>query len=247
MVKQHSILIRDAGVGFVKAGRKNVVASFAGLRFGAGDFVAVVGNNGAGKSTLLRSICGLQPLISGEILLDDRRVSDYSLNELSKIVSIVLTQKIGGFNLKVIDAVAAGQMPYTDAFHRMREQNLEVVRMAMERCGVSHYQHLPLNELSDGMFQKTMIARALAQDTGILLLDEPSAFLDFASKHALFKMLRDSSASEGRCILISTHELDLALKYCNRVLLVGEGTGRLMTIEEAKKDAAFLEMGGGHL
>jgi len=245
--KPASILIKGAKVGFIKSGRKQVVASFKDLNFEAGDFVAVVGMNGAGKSTLLRSICGLQPLLSGEIILEGKKVEDYSLNDLSKTIAIVLTQKVGGFNLKVIDAVGAGQMPYTDAFHRMKEKNFEVVHRAMERCGVAVFQHLPLHELSDGMFQKTMIARAMAQDTGIVLLDEPSAFLDFASKHALFKLLRELTLNEGRCVLISTHELDLALRYAGKVLLVNEGTGRLMTVEEAKKDAEFLAMGGGHL
>src|SRR4051812_384621 len=115
MVKEvSSIFIKDAEVGFMKSGHKKAVASFGELPFEAGDFVAVVGMNGAGKSTLLRSICGLQPLLSGEVFLQGKKVEDHSLNELSKTISIVLTQKVGGFNLKVIDAVGAGQMPYTD-------------------------------------------------------------------------------------------------------------------------------------
>jgi iron complex transport system ATP-binding protein len=242
-----SIRIKDLEVGFKKSGQAKVVAFFDDMLFGPGDFIALVGINGAGKSTLLRSLCGIQPLLSGEITINGRKIEDFSLDELSKSVSIVLTQKVGGFNLKVIDAVAAGQMPYTDAFHRMKKKNFDVVYNAMDRCGVSQYQHLPLDELSDGMFQKTMIARAIAQDTGTILLDEPSAFLDFASKHALFQMLGRLSSSEGRCVVISTHELDLALRYCNRILFVTEGKSRLMTIEEAKADSGFLAMGGGHL
>ena|SRR5688572_16984244 len=248
MVKDSPVIsISNVLTGYRKSGVKNAVAAFRGLDFFAGDFVAVVGSNGVGKSTLLRTICGLLPPLEGEVILDGKRLRDITAAELSTKIAIVLTQRVGGFNLKVRDAVAAGQMPYTDAFHRMRPQNWSVVQEMLGRCGIADAGNLLLNELSDGMFQKTMIARALAQQTGALLLDEPSAYLDYASKHQLFMLLGELAQSANKCVLISTHELDLALRYCSRMLVMGAEGSRLLTVEDAKNDAAFMKMTGGYL
>jgi iron complex transport system ATP-binding protein len=112
---------------------------------------------------------------------------------------------------------------------------------------MGEFRGVPLTELSDGMFQKTMIARALAQQTPFILLDEPSAFLDYASRHKLFGQLKELATNERKCILLSSHDLDLILKYCNKIALVSRGHIKVLGINEARTDAGFLEIGGGFL
>lgn len=241
------IKIQSATTGYLSGNRPLVVTELKDLFFGAGDFVAVVGKNGTGKSTLLRSICGIQPLLDGSITIGDRAVAEYRESELAQQLAVVLTERVGGFNLRVRDVVANGQMPYTDAFHRLRPENWARVDDAMRQCGVYDYRHRPVAELSDGMFQKTMIARAVAQDTGILLLDEPTAFLDYASRYELFIFLRNQAGQKKKCVLISTHEMDLALKYCTRILAI-HGTGASMVnVSEARTDKLLQEIAGGYL
>lgn len=240
------ISIKRGKLGYNSPGTSTEVLRDIDHDFYPGDFIGVVGLNGTGKSTLLKSICGLLPALEGEILLDDWSITTIPLTDVAKKVSIVLTERVGGFNLTAFDAVAAGQIPYTDAFHRLEEENLSVVQAAIATCGIRDHQHKPLHELSDGLFQKTMIARALAQQTPSILLDEPSAFLDYASKHELFLLLK-KLAGEGKCILVSSHDLDLVLKYCNRLLLVSDNTTELIKVSEAPQSPAFLRIGRGFI
>jgi len=172
---------------------------------------------------------------------------DISLTELAKRISIVLTEKISGFNLTAYDAVTAGQMPYTNAFHQLTEENRRIVDAAIDTCGIKQHAHKLLNELSDGLFQKTMIAKALAQQTPVMMLDEPSAFLDYASKHDLFLLLKRLAGQDNKCILVSSHDLDLLLKYCNRLLVVSGGKAEMIAVSEARQHAAFKEIGGGFI
>jgi iron complex transport system ATP-binding protein len=246
MEKLSRIKLRNARLGYHKTHEETEVLKGIDLDFFAGDFVGVVGLNGTGKSTLLKSICGLLPLLGGEIFLEEESIKNIRLTEIAKKVSIVLTERIGGFNLTAFDAVAAGQIPYTDAFHRLGEENIRIIDSAIEICGIKDHQHKLLHELSDGLFQKTMIARALAQLTPNILLDEPSAFLDYASKHELFLLLKKLS-EEGKCILVSSHDLDLVLKYCHRLLLVTEGKVELIQASEASQHPSFLSIGRGFI
>ncbi len=241
------IKISDALTGYRKGKRDHKLVRIEDLEFKAGELVTIAGANGAGKSTLIRSICGLLPLLEGHIFINKKDVALMSPAELATQIAVVLTHKVGGFNLKVKDAVAAGQMPYTNAFHRLENVHNEAVKQAMILCNIKDVADTLLDELSDGMFQKTMIARALAQQTRILLLDEPSAFLDYSSKHQLFVLLKELAHNQGKCVLISSHELDLALKYSDRMLLMGAGTVQLLDPDAAREDQLFKEMSGGFL
>lgn len=242
-----AIRIHSAVTGYPSHNGPAVVTRLNGIAFRRGEFVAVVGKNGTGKSTLLRSICGFQPLLAGSVLVEGGSVADYREYELARKLAVVLTERVGGFNLTVRDVVANGQMPYTDAFHRLRSEHLAKIDDAMKRCGVYEYSHKPVSELSDGMFQKTMIARAVAQETAILLLDEPTAFLDYASRYELFAFLRSEAVQNGKCVLISTHELDLALKYCTGLLALHGSEASLVSIADAGSDKYFREIAGGYL
>lgn len=242
MAPQFHITINSCSLGY--GGTE--LLQLNNLRFEAGDFVAVVGLNGSGKSTLLKSVCGLLPVMRGGVEINGLPLNELPLAELARLVAIVLTEKIQGFNLTAFDAVAAGQMPYTNAFHQLEEKHLLLIREAMAAAGIAAHAHKPLQELSDGLFQKTMIAKALAQQTPCVLLDEPTAFLDFASKHDLFLLLKKLS-QEGKCVLVSTHDLDLVKKYCAEVLVVANGGAQLMDVAQALHDADFKTLGGGYI
>lgn len=247
MERVQNISVKGVSLGYRKSGKDNVILKELNLEFAQGDFVGIVGLNGIGKSTLLKSLCGLLPVLSGDIFLNDLNIEDTSLTELAKKISIVLTEKVGGFNLTAYDVVAAGQIPYTNSFHELKEQNLKIIDSAIKACGIAEHQLKPVNELSDGLFQKTIIAKSLAQQTPFMLLDEPSAFLDYASKHDLFLLLRKLVEDQQKCILVSSHDLDMLIKYCNKLLVISKDSVELIPVSEARNNAAFMTIGGGFL
>lgn len=247
MSEKEYIQITNARMGYKKPGQAVDILRHVNLSFYAGDLVGIVGLNGIGKSTLLRSICGLLPLLEGQIFIEGKEIRDLSFEDLAKKIAVVLTEKIGGFNLTLFDVVASGQIPYTDSFHRLTEANISIIDSAINRCGIKAHERKLVTELSDGLFQKTMIAKALAQQTPILLLDEPSAFLDYASKHDLFSLLEELSRKEDKCVLVSSHELEMLLKYCNKLLVISQSGMELISCEEARQNAAFKQLTGGFL
>lgn len=247
MEKKECIAFKNTSLGYKKNNTVISVLTDINLNFYAGDFVGIVGLNGVGKSTLLKSLCGLLPLLNGQLFIDEQPIINLSLNELAKKIAIVLTEKIGGFNLTAYDVVAAGQMPYTNSFNHLTAKNLTIIEEAITICGLTNHKYKLLNELSDGLFQKTIIAKSLAQQTPIMLLDEPSAFLDYASKHSLFLLLKQLTEEQNKCILVSSHDLDLLLKYCSKILLISNNNTELISVSEAKTNKLFIEIGGGFI
>jgi iron complex transport system ATP-binding protein len=247
MEKTKAIRLQNLSIGYKKTSGNISILKNIHLDFSTGDFIGLVGLNGIGKSTLLKTISGLLPPLSGHVNIDSKSISGYALNELAKKVSIVLTEKIGGFNLSAFDTVAAGQIPYTNSFNRLEKHHIAIVQQAMKATGIDTHQHKLLNELSDGLFQKTMIAKALAQQTQSILLDEPTAFLDYASKHELFLLLKSLCEKENKTILVSCHDLDLILKYCHKVLIISDGNVELISVSEVANNEGFKKIGGGFL
>lgn len=247
MVKKALIQIQNAELGYLSKKGKTVVLKELNLSFYEGDCIGLVGLNGAGKSTLIKSLSGELPILSGEISLEGKNLQLYSLYELSKKIALVLTDKIKGFNLTVWDVVSSGQMPYTNWFHQLSEIHRKVICDAMEITGVSSLSQKNLQELSDGNFQKTLIAKALAQQTQSILLDEPGAYLDYGSKHRLFESLQKLAKEQNKCILASSHDLQLVIKYCNKILILQDGKAELMDTQTAIAHPAFLAIGGSYL
>lgn len=241
-----AIHIQKASFGYMKNNRPITVVEESDLKFNAGDLVGLVGLNGSGKSTIIRTLCGLQPVLSGNILMSGKNIQQLDANTLARTVSVVLTERISGFNLTCFDAVAAGQMPYTNLFNQLDDDHLRVIRSAMQSCGIQDFHEKPLSELSDGLFQKTMIAKCVAQQTPVMLLDEPSAFLDYASKHDLFLLLKQQ-ASSGKCIVISSHDLNLLMKYCNKAVLVKNSSTEIITSDTERWHTVFKNLSGGYL
>lgn len=247
MEKIARISLKNATLGYKKNSSIVSIIKNVSLNFYSGEIVGVVGLNGIGKSTFLKSLSGLTPLLSGEIILDEQSILNYSINDLAKKIAIVLTEKISGFNLTAYDVVAAGQMPYTNSFNQIEKKNREIINDAINICGVTNHQHKLLNELSDGLFQKTIIAKAIAQQTPIMLLDEPTAFIDYASKHELFLLLAELAVKQNKCIIVSSHDLDLLLKYCSKLLVISNNQTDLISVTDAKTHKDFLAIGGGYI
>ncbi|MCE3229957.1 MAG: putative iron(III) transporter, ATP-binding protein [Bacteroidetes bacterium] len=247
MDNKSCIKITGGVFGYRKNNKSIEILKNVETEFFEGDFIGLVGLNGSGKSTLMRSVCGLLTILNGEVFINGQTISSIPKTELAKKIAIVLTEKISGFNLTSFDAVAAGQIPYTNLFNKLEEQHLKIINEAIDICGLKDHHHKLLTELSDGLFQKTMIAKSIAQQTPIMLLDEPSAFLDYASKHELFILLRDLSTKQNKCVIVSSHDLDLLLKYCNKLLIVENSGVQLINVSEAKTNVAFNRLSAGYL
>ena len=181
---------------------------------------ALIGRNGTGKSTLLRAIAGLGPVAGGSVELCGRPLAELPPRQRAGTVGFVTTDKVRIANLPCRDVVALGRAPYTDGIGRMQAADRAAVDRALELVGMSAFARKTMDRMSDGECQRVMIARALAQDTPVILLDEPTAFLDLPNRYELATLLRRLTRDEGQCILFSTHDLDVALSLCDSVALI---------------------------
>jgi iron complex transport system ATP-binding protein len=234
-------VVGDLGYG------RNTVLRDLDIELFPGDFTGLAGLNGSGKSTLLRNLGGLLDPLKGKVLLNGKNIAALSARDRARKISLVLTHRYSGFNLNVLDVVASGRMPYSGFFNRMGDEDKRMIGDAIQQCGLKGYEQSPLSTLSDGLFQKTMIARALAQQTAVILLDEPAAFLDYASKHELFILLKKLAAEQNKCILFSTHELDLLIRYCDNVLLLHDKKAESIKVSESHDHPQFQKLSGGFL
>lgn len=185
-----------------------------------GQLTALVGRNGTGKSTLLRAIAQLGEVMAGDIFIDGAPLRTLSPSDMASRVAFVTTDKVRIANLRCRDVVALGRAPYTNWIGRMQEQDKAIVERALASVGMSDYADKTMDRMSDGECQRIMIARALAQQTPIILLDEPTAFLDMPNRYELCTLLRRLAHEEQKCILFSTHELDIALSLCDAIALI---------------------------
>ena len=188
-----------------------------------GELTSLIGLNGAGKSTLLRTLCGFQPAVSGTVRVLGRELPEYSSHELALTVGVVLTERTNAGGLTVRELVALGRQPHTGFFGRLGERDREVVSEAMSAVGIAHKADSYVSELSDGERQRTMIAKALAQECPVIVLDEPTAFLDVASRIETMSLLHDTARRQGKAVLLSTHDIDNALIFSDRLLLLPSG------------------------
>ena len=188
----------------------------------AGESTALIGRNGTGKSTLLRAIAGMgaPTLRGGRILVGGTDTARMKPAQRARTVSVVTTDKCRVANLRVEDAVALGRAPYTNWIGRMQEDDRRIVAGALAQVGMEEFAAKTMDSLSDGEAQRVMIARALAQRTPVILLDEPTAFLDLPARYELCALLRRLAHEEGKCILFSTHELDIAVRMCDSVAVI---------------------------
>lgn len=206
----------------------------------SGRLTCLIGKNGIGKSTLLKTISGFLPPLSGHIFLDNTSLSSLSHKELSHKISVVLTTKPDIRKITAYEMVGMGRAPYTGFFGTLNAQDKEIVTKSLRAVGIEHLSERMIDSLSDGERQKVMIAKALAQATPIILLDEPTAFLDFHSKADIFRLLHEKVVETNKIILLSTHDLELAVRFADTLLEVSEQGLRLVSNREVKKEIAGL-------
>ncbi|NGY38492.1 ABC transporter ATP-binding protein [Flavobacterium sp. XN-5] len=202
---------------------KNAVTSIAqnlNLNLQQGKLIALIGANGIGKSTLLRTITGIQKPLEGTVYLNDKKVTDYEPLELAQNLSIVLTEKLPPSNLTVFELVALGRQPYTNWIGTLSDVDSAKINEALELTQISHLASKKHYEISDGQLQKVLVARALAQDTPLIILDEPTTHLDLLHKVALFKLLKRLTKETNKCILFSTHDIDMAIQLSDDMILM---------------------------
>ena len=201
-----------------------------------GRLVCLLGSNGVGKSTILRTLAGFQPPLSGEVLLDGKDLSSLSLSQRSKTVSIVLTERVEVPYMKVADLVGMGRSPYTGFFGKLTKEDRQIVGEAIEMVGITSLAERTIDTLSDGERQKAFLAKALAQQTPIILLDEPTAFLDFHAKISTLRLMQKLAHETNKIILMSTHDVEMALRLSDLLWIVQDGkiqTGTTASLTES--------------
>ena len=203
--------------------------------FAAGELTALVGRNGAGKSTLLRAVTAIEPPKSGEVLLDGTNAAAMPPETIARTISFVGTEKVRIANLRCEDIVAIGRAPYTNWIGRMQAADRRIVADALQAVGMEAFAARSIDTLSDGECQRIMIARALAQQTPTIVLDEPSAFLDIPTRFEICRLLQRLAHDEGKCILFSTHDLDAAMPVCDSVAVISDRTITKLPADEIRR------------
>ena len=224
-MKQPTIQIESLSTGYRNKKSVMVVAHDINATIHGGELTCLLGPNGAGKSTLLRTLSAFLPSVKGNITIMGRNLLDYSDKELSKTIGVVLTEKTDLRNMTVEDLVGLGRSPYTGFWGTLHEDDLRIVADAIEMVGIGALKDRMIQTLSDGERQKVMIAKALAQQTPVIFLDEPTAFLDFPSKVEIMQLLHVLSRTTGKTIVLSTHDLELGLQIAETIWLMDRDKG----------------------
>ena len=241
--------LRDLYIGYDEVTSRHIVAEALNASLAQGTMACLVGANGVGKSTLMRTLSGFQPALRGEVRIEGRPIGEYTPRELSEKVGVVLTERNATPDLTVEEVVAIGRMPYTNFWGRLTAADHRAVDEAIALVGIESLRHKKIGRVSDGERQKVMIAKALAQQTGIILLDEPTAFLDYGSKVSVMRLLRRLAHEQGKVVLLSTHDLEIAFQTTDEVwILQREGlqTGTLDELEQRGAVSKFLATSGLH-
>jgi iron complex transport system ATP-binding protein len=218
--QQNILLIDSLQIGYTRGKQENILLPPLKASAKSGELIAVIGRNGIGKSTLLRTISGLQSSYGGEILYSGKNIRDYSRMELAQKTGYISTETVKVSNMSVYDLVSMGRFPHTDWTGRIDTPNHLAILDAMEKAGMLALSWRLVSELSDGERQRAMIARILAQDTGIMIMDEPTAFLDIGSKYEILHLMHHLSQTSKKTIIFSTHDLHMAISHSDKIWLI---------------------------
>lgn len=231
-----NIKIDNLSIGYGTRGKDHFILR-DGLCYSAnkGEMVALIGSNGIGKSTLLRSLVGFQDYFLGDVTINGRSVKSFSVQERARMISFVSTEVISISNMNVYDLVAYGRFPHTNQFGRISGHDKVIIDKAISDVGLQGFEGKSIAQISDGERQRAMIARALAQDTPIIILDEPTAFLDISNKYEIFHLLQVVAREQQKTIVLSTHDLNIALREVDKLWILLENK----TYEGSPEDAVL--------
>lgn len=212
----------DLKIGYQNHKEIKAIASNISISLHSGKLISLIGSNGIGKSTFLKTIAGIVAVLDGSVLLNQKKIETFSTTELAANLSLVLTEKLPTSSLTVYELIALGRQPYTNWLGKLGKEDENQIENALKLTQISDLRNRKYYELSDGQFQKVMIARAIAQDTPFIILDEPSTHLDLFHKVSLFKLLQKLAHETNKCVLFSTHDLDLAIQLSDEIIIMKE-------------------------
>jgi iron complex transport system ATP-binding protein len=239
-IKQNIILrTENLSIGYQKKKNDKIIASDINLEIEKGKFVTILGKNGIGKSTLLRTIAKVQKPISGDIFIATKKLKELSEKELSTQLSLVLTERLPESQMTVYELIALGRQPYTNWIDKLSEKDIEKIEIAIQQTEITHLKSNRFYELSDGQLQRVLIARSLAQDTEIIILDEPTAHLDLHHTIKIFSLLKKLVTETQKTVIISSHEVNLCIQLADEIILLTENKFYSGTPEKLIKENAF--------
>lgn len=230
---------RRLSIGYQQKRESTVVAKDINIQLEKGKLVGILGKNGIGKSTFLRTIAKVQNPLKGSVLINNTDLVNYNNIELASILSLVLTERLPESQLTVFELIALGRQPYTNWIDQLSEIDVEKINAAITQTEITHLQHKRFYVLSDGQLQRVLIARALAQDTDIIILDEPTAHLDLHNTIKIFSLLKKLVRITGKTIIMSSHEVNLTIQLSDEIILFKDNTIVNNTPSQLIKTAAF--------
>ena len=211
---------KNLSIGYTSKKEVLTIASDINISLLKGKLITLIGGNGIGKSTLLRTITAIQIPISGEVTLNNKDIFSIENSVLAQQQSLVLTDKLPSSNLSVWELIALGRQPYTNWIGTLSDEDYSKIKTAIQLTNIEHLTEKKHFEISDGQLQKVLIARALAQDTDLIILDEPTTHLDLFHKVSVFKLLQKLAHETNKCILFSTHDIDLAIQLSDEMIVM---------------------------
>ncbi len=221
--ENYIIQTENLSIGYQSKSKPMVVADNICIRLKKGELNAVIGVNGSGKSTLIKSISKIIPAIEGSIHINNLPIQNINERDLANQISLVLTKQPVSKQLKVSELIALGRHPYTNWIGLLSQEDKRMVNKAIQQVGIADLKNKRCDELSDGQFQKVLIARALAQDTPVIILDEPTTHLDMYHKAQVLHLLKKIASETEKCVLYASHEINLAIKMCHQIMLIHQG------------------------
>jgi len=238
--KKHIVLKTESlSIGYQTKKDKTVVAENINFELGKGELIGLIGANGIGKSTLLKTITKSQKSLGGTIYVNGKSLDKVSNMTLAKEMSVVLTENVSQTNLSVYELIALGRQPYTNWIGTLSSEDELKTTAAIEAIQITDLMHKKCFELSDGQLQKVMLARALAQDTDIIVLDEPTTHLDLYHKVSVLKLLQKLAKETQKTILFSTHEINVTLSLCDKVIVMKEAVTHFGSPQQLIEEKAF--------
>ncbi|MDD3003888.1 ABC transporter ATP-binding protein [Flavobacterium sp.] len=219
---ENDIILKTNSISIGYRDKKNitVIAKNIDIELQKGKLIALIGVNGIGKSTLLKTLTKIQKPIEGSVQIFDKDLQKYSNTDLAFQMSLVLTEPLPPSNLTVFELVALGRQPYTNWLGTLTDDDKIKINTAINQTQIAHLIEKKHHEISDGQLQKVLIARALAQDTPLIILDEPTTHLDLLHKYTLLQLLKKLAVENQKCILFSTHDIDLAIQLCDQIIIM---------------------------